>query len=78
MTQPGVKKDSQGRWVITGVEENSLSQQQADAMDIRKSTQLLTGQQGELARQLIKNAPELSGGLLAGLVKLVLLQIINW
>jgi len=70
VTQPGVKKDSQGRWVITGVEENSLSQQQADAMDIRKSAQLLTGQQGELARQLLKNAPELSGGLLAGLVKI--------
>ena len=70
MTQPGVKKDSQGRWVITGVEENSLSQQQADAMDIRKSAQLLTGQQGESARQLLKNAPELSGGLLAGLVKI--------
>ena len=67
MTQPTVKKNPDGTWSITGVQDRNISQSQADYQDIVKASQLITGEQGEAARRLIVQNPMMSGGLLASL-----------
>ena len=69
MSQPTVKKNPDGTWTITGVQERTLTQTQSDYEDVLKASQLLTGQEGDNARRLIVNNPELSGGVLASLSK---------
>ena len=68
MSFPGVKKDAQGRWYITGVQERYISQQQADAEEIVKSAEKLNATDAFKTRQLLYNAPELSAGVLSSLV----------
>ena len=67
MSQPAVKKNPDGTWTITGVQENRLTQNQADYQQLVKASELLTGEEGEKARRLITQTPTLSGGLLASL-----------
>ena len=67
MSQPVVKKNPDGTWTITGVQENRLTQNQADYQQLVKASELLTGEEGEKARRLITQTPTLSGGLLASL-----------
>lgn len=67
MSQPAVKKNPDGTWTITGVQENRLTQNQADYQQLVKASELLTGEEGERARGLIVQNPTLSGGLLASL-----------
>ena len=67
MSQPAVKKNPDGTWTITGVQENRLTQNQADYQQLLKASELLTGEEGEKARRLITQTPTLSGGLLASL-----------
>lgn len=67
MTQPGIKKNPDGTWRVTGVQERILTQTQADYQDIVKASQLITGEQGANARALIVQNPAMSGGLLASL-----------
>jgi len=69
VTQPGVKKNKDGTWTITGVQERVVTQQQVDYEELRKAAQLIPGQQGMAARELILKNPEMSGGLLASLSK---------
>ncbi len=69
MSQPTVKKNPDGTWTITGVQQRNITQTQADYQDLVKASQLITGEQGATARKLIVNTPELSGGMLAGLAK---------
>lgn len=68
MSLPGVKKDAQGRWYITGVQERYISQQQADAEEIIKSAEKLKATDAFKARQMLSSAPELSAGVLSSLV----------
>ena len=67
MSKPAVKKNPDGTWTITGVQENRLTQNQADYQQLVKASELLTGEEGERARSLITQTPTLSGGLLASL-----------
>lgn len=67
MSKPVVKKNPDGTWTITGVQENRLTQNQADYQQLVKASELLTGEEGERARSLIVQNPTLSGGLLASL-----------
>lgn len=67
MSKPTVKKNPDGTWTITGVQENRLTQNQADYQQLVKASELLTGEEGEKARRLITQNPTLSGGLLASL-----------
>jgi len=67
VSQPAVKKNPDGTWTITGVQENRLTQNQADYQQLVKASELLTGEEGERARGLIVQNPTLSGGLLASL-----------
>lgn len=67
MSKPVVKKNPDGTWTITGVQENRLTQNQADYQQLVKASELLTGEEGERARSLITQTPTLSGGLLASL-----------
>jgi hypothetical protein len=67
VSQPVVKKNPDGTWTITGVQENRLTQNQADYQQLVKASELLTGEEGEKARRLITQTPTLSGGLLASL-----------
>lgn len=70
MTQPAVKKDSQGRWSITGVRENTdLTQMSTDYADLVKASKLIPGERGMQARALLRDNPALSGGMLASLVE---------
>ena len=69
MTQPGVKKNKDGTWTITGVQERVVTKTQVDYEDLVKASQLIPGQQGVSARELILKNPEMSGGLLASLSK---------
>ena len=69
MSQPGVKKNKDGTWTITGVQERTITQQQADYEDLVKASRLIPGQEGVNARQLILDNPGMSGGLLASLSK---------
>lgn len=69
MTQPGVKKNKDGTWTITGVQERTVTPTQVDYEDLVKASQLIPGQQGISARELILKNPEMSGGLLASLSK---------
>lgn len=69
MTQPGVKKNKDGTWTITGVQERTVTQQQVDYEELRKAAQLIPGEEGVQARQLILSNPSMSGGLLASLSK---------
>ncbi len=67
MSKPSVKKNPDGTWTIVGVQENRLTQNQADYQELVKASELLTGAEGERARGLIVQNPTLSGGLLASL-----------
>jgi hypothetical protein len=67
VSKPAVKKNPDGTWTITGVQENRLTQNQADYQQLVKASELLTGEEGERARSLITQTPTLSGGLLASL-----------
>ena len=67
MTQPSVKKNPDGTWTITGVQERTITQTRADYEDMVKASQLVTGEQGVTARKLITQNPMLSGGVLASL-----------
>jgi len=69
VSQPGVKKNKDGTWSITGVQERTTTQQTADYEELRKAAQLIPGQEGFNARELILNNPSMSGGLLASLSK---------
>ncbi len=67
MTSPVVKKNPDGTWSITGVQERNISQIQKDYEQMVNAAQLIPGTQGEAARKLIVNNPEMSGGMLASL-----------
>jgi hypothetical protein len=67
VSQPSIKKNPDGTWKIEGVQERNISQLQSDYQEIVKASQLITGEQGETARRLIVNNPEMSGGLLSSL-----------
>lgn len=69
MTQPGIKKNKDGTWTITGVQERTVTQQQVDYEELVKASKLIPGQEGVNARELILKNPGMSGGLLASLSK---------
>lgn len=69
MSRPGVKKNKDGTWTITGVQERTVTQQQVDYEELVKASKLIPGQEGVNARELILNNPGMSGGLLASLSK---------
>jgi hypothetical protein len=69
VSQPGVKRNKDGTWKITGVQERTVTQQQVDYEELRKAAQLIPGEEGVQARQLILDNPGMSGGLLASLSK---------
>lgn len=69
MSLPSIKKNADGTWTIVGVEERYSTQTQADYEELIKASQLLTGSEGQAARQLLQTNPEISGGMLAALAK---------
>ena len=69
MSKPGIKKNPDGTFTIVGGQERTLTQQQADYEDLLKSSEMLPGESGFRARELLRTNPSISGGLLSGLVK---------
>ena len=66
---PNIKKDANGNYYVEGIKEREISQQQFDYNEIVQSAQLITGPQGEAARQAISKNPDVSAGAIAGLYK---------
>jgi len=69
VTQPGIRKRKDGTWEVTGSNDRVLNQTQADYEDLVKASQLITGEQGIQVRNLIKNNPSASAGLIAALAQ---------
>ncbi len=69
MTKPGIKKNPDGTFTVVGAQERVLTQQQADYEELLKSAELLPGESGFRARELIRTKPTMSGGLLSSLVE---------
>lgn len=66
---PGVKKDANGMPVMVGVQERSISQQQADYSDIKKALELVTGVDGYNARKAFADNPGTSPGIITSVLK---------
>jgi hypothetical protein len=66
---PGVSKDKNGNWIITGVQERDISQQQADYEELVKAAALIPSQQGIDTLNLLKTKPQLSAGMVTALAK---------
>lgn len=66
---PGVSKDKNGNWIITGVQERNISQQQADYEDLLKATQQSIGTEALNTLQMLKTNPQMSSGLVTALSK---------
>lgn len=66
---PGVSKDKNGNWILTGVEERNVSQQQADYEELIKSVQQVPTQQGVDTLKILKTNPQLSAGMVTALAK---------
>lgn len=66
---PGVSKDNNGNWIITGVQERNISQTQADYEDLLKATQQSIGTEGNNALQMLRTNPQMSSGLVTALAK---------
>lgn len=69
MSKPGIRKNPDGTFTVIGAQERTLTQQQADYEDLLKSSELLPGESGFRARELLRTNPTLSGGMLSGLVQ---------
>ena len=69
MSKPGIKKNPDGTFTIVGGQERTLTQQQADYEDLLKSAEMLPGDSGFRARELLRTNPSVSGGLLSSLVE---------
>ena len=69
MSNPKVEKDSQGRWIITGVQNQKITQQQVDYNELVKASQLLPPGTSARAQSVLRTNPIASGGVLAGLVQ---------
>lgn len=66
---PGVSKDKNGNWIITGVEERNISQTQADYEDLIKATQQSIGTEANNTLLMLKSNPQMSSGLVTALAK---------
>lgn len=65
---PKVKVDANGFPIVTGVKENTLTQEQADYTDIKKSLEQAQGIDGYNARKAFADNPGASAGLITSLV----------
>jgi hypothetical protein len=66
---PGVKKDANGMPVMVGVQERSITQQQADYSDVKKALELATGLDGYNARKAFADNPGTSPGIITSVLK---------
>jgi uncharacterized protein YfaQ (DUF2300 family) len=66
---PGVSKDKNGNWILTGVEERNTNQTQADYEDLIKSVGQIPTQQGASTLNILKTNPQLSAGMVTALAK---------
>lgn len=69
MSLPNIKKDANGNYVLEGVQEREISQNQFDYNEVVQATQFLTGPQGDAARTAISKNTDISAGVIAGLYK---------
>jgi len=69
MSKPGIKKNPDGTFTVVGAQERTLTQQQADYEELLKSAELLPGESGFRAREMLRTNPTVSGGLLSSLVE---------
>jgi hypothetical protein len=69
VSSPKVEKDSQGRWIITGVQNQKITQQQVDYNELVKASELLPPDTSARAQSVLRTNPIASGGVLAGLVQ---------
>lgn len=67
MTLPSIKKDANGNYVVSGIQDRVVTQTQADYEEIVQASQMLTGADGDRARALITNNPGASAGVVAGM-----------
>lgn len=67
MTLPGIKKDANGNYVVSGIQDRVVTQTQTDYEEIVQASQMLTGAEGDRARALITNNPGASAGVVAGM-----------
>jgi hypothetical protein len=66
---PNIKKDANGNYVLEGIQEREISQNQFDYNNIVQQAQTLTGPQGDAARAAISKNTDISAGVIAGLYK---------
>jgi len=69
VTLPNIKKDADGNYIVSGVKEKEISQQQQDYNEIIQSSQTITGPEGDAARKLITTNPNASAGLVSSMYK---------
>ena len=69
MPGPKIEKDSQGRWKITGVQERVVDSTMMDYNELRSAANSLPGDTGIRARDILRDNPLASGGVLSGLVE---------
>lgn len=74
MPLPIIKKDANGNYVVTGVKEQEITQQQAQYNDLVQSAQTITGPEGDAARKLISTNPNASAGLVSSMYKSGMVQ----
>jgi hypothetical protein len=65
---PNVKKDANGFPIVAGVQERTTTQEQADYTDIQKSLSMVTGIDGDNAREAFKNNPGTSPGVITSVI----------
>jgi len=66
---PNIKKDANGNYILEGIQEREISQNQFDYNEVIQATQFLTGPQGDAARTAISKNSDISAGVIAGLYK---------
>lgn len=69
MSLPIIKKDANGNYIVTGVKEREITQQQAQYNDLVQSSQTILGPEGDAARKLISSNPNASAGLVSSMYK---------
>ena len=66
---PNIKQDANGNYYVEGIKERDITQQQLDYNELLQASEKITGPEGVVARDTIRNNPNASAGVISGLYK---------
>ena len=66
---PNIKQDANGNYYVEGIKERDITQQELDYNELLQASQKITGPEGVIARDTIRNNPNASAGIISGLYK---------